>query len=93
MNIKRIPITTVAVDAVINEFKEKFRDAIQKHGNGACFSLHEIRGMIDEEMDEIKKAAHQNDIAGIRSECLDLMVACLWGIASIDVGAATEKWE
>ena len=89
---KRVQITDEAVEKMVSAFRTKLHKAISKHGAGACWSLHEILGLVVEEQKEITDAIHQNDVPATREECLDLMVAGAWGVVSIDQEVVDGKW-
>jgi len=55
----------------------------QKGMWGSC-SIHEILGVLVEEYDELLENIRANRHDGIRRELLDIAVACVWDIASID---------
>lgn len=53
-------------------------------GYGSFVSLHEIDGVLDEEVHEFKREVHANDIPKSKEELIDIAVAAVWGIACIE---------
>ena len=56
---------------------------LNEKGYGIWLWDHETLGIITEEYHELIEAIHKRD--GVRNELLDLAVACIFGIVSIDV--------
>jgi len=54
---------------------------LNKGSHGAA-STHEVLGVLEEEMYELKMAIHQNDRKAFLKELTQIAVACIWGIAS-----------
>ena len=92
MSFKRPSISNGALEQTLDDLRKAIHRAIEKHGDGACVSLHEVRGMIEEERDEFAEEVHKNNIPGARSEALDIAIAAVWGAASIKDGHITEEW-
>jgi tRNA(Ile2) C34 agmatinyltransferase TiaS len=57
---------------------------IDEKGSHASASLHESWGVVAEEFDEFKAAVQANDTLGARSELLDIAVATVWALASLE---------
>lgn len=81
---KRVPVEKISRGAVIEMIREEWEKEISKKGPGIFVSSHELRGVLDEEVEEVREAVHKNDRASLRKELRDVIVACLHGIASID---------
>jgi hypothetical protein len=63
---------------------------LKRKGRGPYLFTHQIDGIIDEEFNlELKSAMHKNDLKEFRSELIDIAVAAIFGIASIDAGAVS----
>lgn len=77
---------------IILRMREKLEAAFAKHGRGACWTMQEAVGMADEEMGEVKAAAHKNDLEEFEGENIDLMIAAMWNVASIRAGVINGKW-
>jgi hypothetical protein len=70
----------LAIDSILLKLDEQLR----KKGRGTFASIHEISGVLDEEVREFKDEIHSNNHADIVKELEDIAVTCLWGIASIE---------
>jgi len=53
-------------------------------GWGVFLSRHEVQGVITEEYNELIEAVHSGDLEKVEDELIDLAVACLIGISSIE---------
>ncbi len=71
-----------AIDCILLKLDEQLR----KKGRGTFVSIHEISGVLDEEVREFKDEIHTNKYDDIVKELEDIAVTCLWGIASINSG-------
>lgn len=56
---------------------------IEKHGRGAYISNHETLGIVAEEYHELVEAVRQNDPVDVANELMDIVVAGLFGVASM----------
>lgn len=61
-----------------------FRKVVKKHGNGAAVSLHEIRGLLAEEIDEFNDEVRANNNKKAKEELIDIAIIALFGIDSIN---------
>ena len=61
--------------------------ALSKNGYGAFVSRHELLGALTEEYHEALDALHSEPPGIVRGELLDIAVACLFGVASLDARA------
>jgi hypothetical protein len=78
------------IDETFEEVRQMLEKRLKKKGRGPYLFTHQIDGIIDEEFNlELKSAMHQNDLKQFRSELIDIAVAALFGIASIDEGAVS----
>lgn len=59
---------------------------LDEKGRGSFSSTHEIRGVIDEEVNELKDAMHAKDFSAIEHELKDLIVGALFGLACLKSG-------
>lgn len=82
----REALTEIDVQNLIRTADSEYRKELNKKGPGVFVSTHEIRGAVDEEIDEMHDAVQDNDHVKLRSELVDIMVAAMHGIASIDKG-------
>lgn len=84
----RIEVPRARVERALLSLHTKLDRAIKIQGSGAFVSLHEIRGAVGEEVDEANDASHEGDVIKVREELLDVAVAALWGVVSIDTWEA-----
>jgi NTP pyrophosphatase (non-canonical NTP hydrolase) len=63
--------------------REKLQRRLEKYGNRAYYSPHETFGILYEEVNEVLDAVQENNNDWIIEELLDVAVAALWGVASI----------
>jgi NTP pyrophosphatase (non-canonical NTP hydrolase) len=73
-----------AVDKAIKDLKSEITRRLKQKGNSIFTSYHEILGIIEEEKHELVEAVIQNDVESIRSELMDIAVACVFGAACVD---------
>ncbi len=71
-------------EAVIETISKALFTKLGEKGWHISVSAHEILGLTEEEFHEFASAVHANDHGKMRAELLDLAVACLFGVASID---------
>lgn len=82
--INRERIDPLKASDVLRHVGKRFNDRLLQHGPGVAVSLHEILGIVAEESHEVFEAVVACDRDETRAELVDLAVACLLGIASID---------
>lgn len=90
---KRIPIDDATLDKVMSMFREQLSEAFEKHGRGACWSMHEANSMMGEERDEAEDEVRANNIDGFLRESIDVMVAGFWSAASVVAGGIVKEWD
>jgi len=83
---KRPVVGGTIIDLAKLDFSAELDRRIAEKGPGAFVSIHEIQGILQEEFDEVKAAVHQNNADQVYKELMDIMVACMWGAASIKGG-------
>ncbi len=72
-------------DAALELVRDLYRKRMKEKGVHSFASIHEILGILAEEHNlELLKAVHENDHAQVRKELLDIAVACVHGIASLE---------
>ena len=59
---------------------------IQK-GYGLGCSIHEVAGLVEEERREMWDEVHKENVTSFRDELIDIAVAAIYGVASIDAGS------
>lgn len=83
----RTAIAESTRDLALYELKAMLEARIREKGCDSFASLHELRGVIDEEFNELREAMHQKQLDQIELELLDLGVAVIFGYACIRSGA------
>lgn len=71
-------------DSAMKDIRDALEMRLEEKGYGTYASSHEISGVMDEEIDEMKEAVHENDQQHLRKELVDIAVGAIWGIVSID---------
>lgn len=80
--MERDQITDKHIEEVIGLLRAHLYLKIERKGRGALVSAHELWGILEEEVDELKDAIHDNNDYAIESESYDVMISALWGLAS-----------
>lgn len=80
---RRVEVEDTELTAAMALLAGNLTRRVREKGRGAFISDTEIRGAIDEEMDEVKEAMHDNDRNGTFEELMDLAVGCIFGVASL----------
>lgn len=72
-------------DAALGEVREFYLKRLQEKGPHSFASIHEILGILIEELNnELVEAVRENDHEKVRKELLDIAVACVHGVASLE---------
>lgn len=80
----REKITDEEVIVTFNKVREKTFKKIIEKGDHAFSSSHEILGILEEEMHELREAVRSGDKDELSSELLDICVGALFGLVSVD---------
>lgn len=83
----RKKINVSYVEDAVEQLKHRIYLKIKEFGNHSYASRHEILGQLQEEYAELTEAVQKDkskDKLQIRSELMDIAVACVWGVLSID---------
>jgi len=70
---------------IVTTISKKLEKKINSRGFGIYCSVHEIYGIIAEEVHELMEATHKNNYKEFDDELIDIAVACLWGLISMKV--------
>lgn len=89
--VVRIPVPESTRDLVLQEVKAALERRVQEKGDGAFVSIHELRGVLDEEWDELRDAMHSKDLGRIEAELMDWIVGAVFGLACIRAGILKYK--
>ncbi len=74
-------------DLTLLEVRRELDRRLLEKGDKASASLHESWGTIDEEFREFKDAVQANDTLSAKGELLDIVVAAVWALASLEADA------
>jgi hypothetical protein len=88
---QRKQVCSEAIAKAFDSCIDKMFEALKKKGSGAFVSSHEILGVLTEEYDEVKLAVHENDIGWLKAELMDVVVAAIFSLASIETIQLTKS--
>lgn len=71
------------ITLVIQDIHNWLSERIQQKGRDSFVSIHEIRGVIDEEYCELQEEMHKKNYLTIEHELKDLAVSAIFGLASL----------
>lgn len=69
---------------VCGKLEDWINQQVDRKGDGEFVTYHETLGVVTEEFFELIEAVKSNRPQRIKEELKDIIVACTWGIASID---------
>ncbi len=81
--IQRTQKTTDDAKKEIALIEAKLKTRLNEKGYGTFVTGHEMLGVIDEEMLELKMAVIANDPHALEHELTDIAVACIWSLVSL----------
>ena len=76
----RTELTDEQIEIAFTALRTSLENAMEEKGRGSYVSWHELRGILDEEVEEFHDAVRDEDKR--REELLDILVASIWGLAS-----------
>jgi NTP pyrophosphatase (non-canonical NTP hydrolase) len=79
----RVEVMDTEIAAAFSVIGEAFKKRLQQHGKKSFIGPHEILGIIEEEVSELKEAVRSNKRAEVISELIDVGVGTLFGVASL----------
>ena len=77
-------------DAALGVIRVATKRRLEEKGNGGFASIHEALGVITEEYHELVRAIESDDRKAIHGELVDVVVACVFALASDHAG--TMEW-
>lgn len=83
MDFIRPQATEEEIEEVLLLLKSDLDRRVKQHGRGIFISPHEIRGVLEEEVNEHLDEVKANNISKQLDELLDVAVVAIWGVASI----------
>ncbi len=81
--MNRPPVSQESLLKAMETVAERMGLKLEKHGNGAYVSHHEMLGIITEEYLELSTAIHDNDVIEVGNELHDIAVSAIFSIASL----------
>ncbi len=75
------------MDSALTSVKEWLDMRVAQKGDGAFVNIHEARGVLDEEYNELMEALHKRDFPEIEHELKDLIAGGLFTLACIHANA------
>jgi hypothetical protein len=84
--MERVQVTESVLKLTEGRIGMMLTKRLNQKGFGAFASSHEILGVVTEEYHELCHAIESNESIAIQDELLDLAVAAIFGLASIDAG-------
>ncbi len=82
----REEITSTEISMAVGEVQDWLWVRLKEKGRGSFASTHELRGVIDEEFNELRVALHAKLQDEIIHELKDLAVAAIFGLACLRAG-------
>ena len=86
-SFNRPQVGVASINQGIQELRDKLYLRLAEKGHGVFASRHEILGVIEEEMTELKEIVRDNSSDGqqkYKEELLDVAVAALFGYISME---------
>lgn len=84
VRIGRPSVCDDAIVSVADRMIDAMYQRINKHGDGAFVGPHEAFGVVHEEYDELGEALRANNEEQFKRECMDIAVAALFAIVSLE---------
>lgn len=88
----RVPVTHEQVLSSLDTLANKLQSRLDKHGPLSYIGSHECYGICAEEMDELLEAIRLNDRKRITEELLDVAVAAIFSVASLNALETTHGY-
>ena len=83
--MKREQITELSIALAVEAVQGGLATTIENKGDGTFSSSHEILGVLEEELYELKKAVHEKKGGdALKRELIDIAVGATFAIACID---------
>lgn len=82
----RYNVSDEQIDAGFGLLREELAEQVEQKGLGIFVSSHEISGVVDEEVREMHAEVERNRAKQLKHELLQVAVAALWGVISLETG-------
>lgn len=79
----RLAVEDSEIAAAFACLGDSLKKRLQQHGKKSFIGPHEILGVIEEEILELKEAVRSNKRAEVISELIDVGVGAIFGVASL----------
>jgi len=90
---QRIDVTDEQIMESLRRISEGLQTRLRKKGRKSFIGLHEIDGILDEEVREFKAEVHNDDCKAAVDELVDVAVTSLFGVASLGAIARADAAE
>jgi hypothetical protein len=79
----RIDVLDAEIAAAFTVLGDSLKSRLLKHGKKSFIGPHEVLGVIEEEMHELREAVRSNKRKEVIAELLDVGVGAIFGVASL----------
>ena len=76
----RKAVTKEQIDKTVKKILEKLKYTLHKKGPLALVSRHEILGVLEEEIHELKSTCSENLLENFEHELMDVVIAAIFGL-------------
>ncbi len=87
----RVDVLDQEIAAAFAVIGEALKKRLLQHGKKSFIGNHEIKGVLDEEVEELHEAVHANDDQQVMAELVDVSVSGLFGVASMFANSRAKK--
>lgn len=87
---QRVEVTEDEIAASLRLLEDCLRRRIAQKGRKSYIGIHEVDGILDEEVREFKDEVHADDKDAACDELMDVAVTCVFGRASMKANARYE---
>lgn len=81
---KRTIVQEIYIKDALRKLSEGLKRKLDLKGSYTWESMHEIHGIIAEEVHEALKEMHKNNLDEYSAELIDIAIAAIMGVASIE---------
>lgn len=88
---ERIEVSDSEIAAAFAVLGDALKRRLIQHGKLSFIGTHEILGVVEEEMHELREAVRSEGETRVNAELIDIGVGALFGVASLMAKARVEK--
>lgn len=88
---QRIEVQDAEIAAAFAMLGDELKRRLLQKGKKSFIGPHEILGVVEEEVDELREAVRSDDPREVTAELLDLGVGAIFGVASLIANQRAEK--